>query len=77
VWLETYVKPVDVLVPVGLCDGGIGDVRLLRVVFGIAVGLRGARHGRRLLDIVGVDGHHASGRLVGRHVGRCSGGGDG
>lgn len=42
--LETYVEPVDVLVPVGLCNGGIGDVWLLGVVLGVAVGLRGACH---------------------------------
>lgn len=55
------------LVPVGLGDGCFGDVWLLRVVLGVAVRLRGARHGRRLLDVFGVDGHHAGGRLVGRH----------
>ena len=37
-------------------------------LLGVAVRLRGARHGRRLLDVVGVDGHHAGGRLVGRHT---------
>lgn len=40
---------------------------LLGVVLGVAVGLRGARHGGRLLDVVGVDGLHASGGLVRRH----------
>jgi hypothetical protein len=64
---QTYVEPVDVLVPVGLGDGCFGDVWLLRVVLGVAVRLRGARHGRRLLDVFGVDGHHAGGRLVGGH----------
>lgn len=64
----TYIKPVDVLVPVRPCDGRVGDVWLLRVVLGVAVRLRGARHGRRLLDVLGVDGLHAGGRLVGRHA---------
>lgn len=68
VYEQTYVQPVDVLVPVGLGDGRVGDVWLLRVVLWVAVRLRGARHGRRLLDVVGVDGHHAGGRLVGRHT---------
>jgi hypothetical protein len=70
VWVhvQTYVEPVDVLVPVGLGDGCFGDVWLLGVVLGVAVGLRGARHGSWLLDVVGVDGHHAGGRLVGRHT---------
>lgn len=56
------------LVPVGLGDGCVGDMWLLRVVLGVAVRLRGACHWRALLDVVGVDGHHASGGLVGRHV---------
>jgi hypothetical protein len=42
-------------------------VRLLRVVLGVAVWLRGASHGRRLLHVVGVDGLHAGGWLVRRH----------
>ena len=57
------------LVPVRPCDGEVGDVRLLRIVFGVAIRLRGARHRPRLLDVIGVDGLHASGRLVGRHCG--------
>ena len=55
------------LVPVRLCDGRVGDVWLLRVVLGVAVGLRGAGHGRWLLDELGVDGLHAGGGLVRRH----------
>jgi hypothetical protein len=46
-------------------------VRLLRVVLGVAVWLRGARHGRGLLDVVGVNGLHASSWLVGRHGDVC------
>jgi hypothetical protein len=42
-------------------------VWLLRVVLGVAVWLRGARHWGRLLDVIGVDGHHAGGGLVRRH----------
>jgi hypothetical protein len=45
-------------------------VWLLRVVLGVAVWLRGARHGRRLLDVVGVNGLHAGDGLVGRHIER-------
>lgn len=32
--------PVDIFVPVGLCHGEVGDVRLLRVVVSIPIGLR-------------------------------------
>lgn len=46
---ERHIEPVDVLVPVGLGDGLLGDVRPLGVVFGVAVGLRLAGHGRRSL----------------------------
>lgn len=45
---------------------------LLRIVLGVAVWLRSACHGRRLLDVVGVDGHHASGGLVRRHCGNAA-----
>lgn len=34
-----YIEPIDVLVPVLLCDGLVGDVRLLRVVLGVPVWL--------------------------------------
>lgn len=37
---------------------------LLRIVFGIAVGLRLAGHWRWLLDVVGVNGLHAGHSLV-------------
>lgn len=63
----TYIEPVDVLVPVGLCDRCVGDVWLLRIVLGIAVWLRLARHWGWLFDVVGVNGLHASDSLVGRH----------
>jgi hypothetical protein len=56
-----------VLVPVRLGDRCLGDVWLLRIVFGVAVRLRGARHWGRLLDVFGVDGHHTGGGLVRRH----------
>lgn len=74
----TYIEPVDVLVPVCPCDGGVCDVRLLGVVFRVAVGLGGACHGGtvdlrslelRLHGVVGLDG------LMGRHFdgwGGCS-----
>lgn len=57
------------LVPVRLCDGRLGDVWLLRVVLEIAVWLRGAGHGRWLLDVLGVNGLHARDGLVRRHCG--------
>jgi hypothetical protein len=44
-------------------------VRLLRIVRRVAVGLRRLCHGRRLLDVVGVDGLHAGDGLVRRHGG--------
>ena len=62
-----YVEPVDVLVPVRLCEGGLGDVWLLWVVLGIAVGLRDGGHGGWLLNVLWVDGLHARDRLVGGH----------
>jgi hypothetical protein len=65
---DTYVQPVDVLVPVVPCDGHVGNVRLLGIVLGVAVGFVGARHGARLLDVVGVNGLHARNSLVRRHV---------
>jgi hypothetical protein len=49
-------------------------VRLLRIVRRVAVGLRRLCHGRRLLDVVGVDGLHAGDGLVRRHGG--GGGGE-
>jgi hypothetical protein len=72
---ENDIEPVHVLVPVLLCHGSLGDVRLLRVVLCVSdrllrVWLGG---GRRLTRQVSrVDGHHAGGGLVGRHV--CGGG---
>ena len=64
---KAYIEPIDVLVPVGTCDGQIGDVRLLGIIFGIAVWLRRACHGGWLLDVIGVNGLHASHSLVRRH----------
>jgi len=63
-----YIEPIDVLIPVRPCDGEVGDVWLLRIVFGVAVWLRSAGHGALLLDVVGVDGLHAGDSLVRRHV---------
>lgn len=36
---EVDVEPVDVLVPVGACHGGVGDMDLLGVIGGVSVGL--------------------------------------
>jgi hypothetical protein len=72
----TYVEPVDVLVPVGFCDRCVGDVRLLRVVLGVAVRLRHARHWRWLLDILGFYGLCTCHRLVERCYERCRDCGD-
>ena len=75
---ENDIEPVHVLVPVLLCHGSLGDVRLLRVVLCVPdrllrVLLGGGR------GLAGqesrVDGLHAGGGLVGRHVVRCTGGG--
>ena len=66
---EAYVQPVDVLVPVGLCDGRVGDVRLFRVVLGVAVGLAGRSHRRLLVDELRLDGEVARDSLGGRHDG--------
>lgn len=63
----TYVKPVNVFVPVRLGDGRIGDVRLLRIVLGVAVGLAGRSHGRLLVDELRLDGEVARHSLRGRH----------
>lgn len=57
------------LVPVGLCNGRIGDVRLLRVVLGIAVRLVGRSHGRLLVNELRLDGEVARDSLGGRHGG--------
>lgn len=63
----TYIEPVDVLVPVGLGDRCVGDVRLLRVVVGVAVGLAGRSHRRLLVDELRLDGEVASNSLGGGH----------
>jgi hypothetical protein len=68
---ENDIEPVHVLVPVLLCHGSLGDVRLLRVVLCVPDRLLRVRlgGGRGLAGEVGrVDGHHAGGGLVGRHV---------
>jgi hypothetical protein len=62
-----------VLVPVCPCHGLVGDVWLLGIVRSVAVWLRRLGHGRRLLDVVGVDGLHAGDGLVGRHGGEGGG----
>lgn len=36
---EIDIQPVDMLIPVRLIDGGIGDVRLLGVILGVSIGL--------------------------------------
>ena len=69
----TYVEPIDVLVPVCPCDGGVCDVRLLGVVLGVAVGLSSAGHGGavRLGSLeLGLDGVVGLDGLVGRHFDR-------
>jgi hypothetical protein len=58
-----------VLVPVRLCDGRVGDVRLLWVVLGVTVGLAGRRHRRLLVNELGLDGEVARDSLGGRHDG--------
>ena len=67
--MYTYVEPVDVLVPVGLCNGHVGNVWLLRVVLGVAVGLVDRSHGRLLLNELGLDGEIARDSLGGGHDG--------
>ena len=67
--VETYVEPVDVLVPVRLCDGRVGNVWLLRVVLGVAVGFAGRSHGRLLVDELGLNGEVARDSLGGGHDG--------
>ncbi len=57
------------LVPVGLGNGRVGDVRLLRVVLGVAVGLVGRSHRRLLLDELRLDGEVARDSLGGGHIG--------
>lgn len=66
---ETYIEPVHVLVPIGARDGLVGDVWLLRVVFRIAVWLRGAGHWGGLRNELGVYGEIARDSLVGGHRG--------
>lgn len=57
------------LVPVRLRNRRIGDVRLLRVVLGVTIGLAGRSHGRLLVDKLGLDGEVAGNSLGGRHDG--------
>ena len=71
-WSGAYIEPIDVLVPVLLGDGRVGDVRLLRVILRIPVWLRSAGLSRRLRHVLGVNGKHAGGRLVRRHLERRS-----
>lgn len=66
---EENVEPVDVLVPVLAGHGIVGDVLLVRVVLGVAVGLRGLRHGGRLVrEELRLDSLLAGDGLVRRHV---------
>lgn len=41
---QGHVQPVDMLVPIGLGDGLLGDVRLLGIIFLVSIGLSGLRH---------------------------------
>jgi hypothetical protein len=53
---EGDIQPVDVLVPVGLRNGLLGDVRLLGIVLLVAVRLRRFGHAKwRLLYLRGHD----------------------
>jgi len=59
------VEPVDVLVPVLLRDGLVCDVRLLRIVLWIPVGLRLCSLSRGLLRLkLGLDSKHAGSGLM-------------
>jgi hypothetical protein len=61
---ETYIEPIDVLVPVLGGDGEVGDVRLLGVVLGVPVWLRSAGHGTGVLGVhVRHDGDDAERRI--------------
>jgi hypothetical protein len=67
---ENDIEPVHVLVPVLLCHGSLGDVRLLRVVLCVPDRLLRVRlgcGGGLARQESRVDGLHASGGLVGRH----------
>lgn len=64
---QEAVKPIDMLVPVCLCDWSVGDVWLFGIVLWVSVWLRCARLGGGLRDILRVDGHFASSGLMGRH----------
>ena len=68
---ESDIEPVDVLVPVLLCQGSLSDVRLLGVVLCVPDRLLRVRlggGGRLAGQESRVNGLHASGGLVGRHV---------
>ena len=68
---ENDIEPVDVLVPVLLCHGGLSDVRLLGVVGLVPDRLLRVRLGgsRGLAGEVGrVHGGHAGDRLMRRHL---------
>lgn len=66
-----YIEPIDVLVPVLPRNREICDVWLLRVIFGVAVGLSSASHRRRLRDVLRVHGELAGDGLVRRHDGEA------
>lgn len=64
---EENIEPVDVLVPIGTGNRKVGDVRLLRVGFGVVANwLRPARTRLGLREVLGINGLHAGGGLM-RH----------
>lgn len=63
------IEPVDVLVPVRLGDGSLGDVDFLRVILGVSVGLCGFGHWRRLRgEVLWLHGQVTCSGLRRRHV---------
>lgn len=65
---EGNIEPVHMLVPVGLGDGGVGDVRLLRIVGSVSIGLRSFGHWRGLgREELRLHCHITGSRLMGWH----------
>lgn len=63
------IQPVDVLVPIRLGDGGVGNVRLFRIILGVSIRLRWLCHRVGLRrEVFRLDSQMAGGGLVGGHT---------
>lgn len=64
---QEYIEPIDVLVPILLRDGLVGDVWLLRIILWIPIWLIGTGLSGWLRYVLWINGSHAGDGLVGRH----------